>query len=108
MSNMDPFTVVDIRDAPEHARSIAAWVHHAWWANTDTTVDDISRWVSACTTSGGFPGILIAVAERTAIGSVFLHRTEAEDRPLFTPYLGALYVEPSWRGRSVGRTLVRG
>src|SRR4051794_39083252 len=67
----------------------------------------VRRWVSACAASNGFPGVLVAVAEGTAIGSVFLHRTEAEDRPAFTPYLGALYVEPPWRGQGVGRALVK-
>jgi GNAT superfamily N-acetyltransferase len=99
--------IADIRDAPEHVDAVAAWVHREWWSGSAVPPAAIAEWVRSCAGAGGFPGVLVAVSKGRAIGSVFLHRTEAEDRPAFTPYLGALYVEPLSRRQGVGRALVR-
>jgi predicted N-acetyltransferase YhbS len=40
-------------------------------------------------------------------GSVSLHETDAEDRPAYRPYLGALFVKPDCRGHGLGVALVR-
>ena len=101
------FSIVDIRHCPEHAGLIAAWVHGEWWADSAVPPGEIAAWVRGCVAANGFPGVLVAVSDGSAIGSVFLHKTEAEDRPAYTPYLGALYVEPSARRQGVGRALVR-
>jgi GNAT superfamily N-acetyltransferase len=99
--------IADIRDAPEHMDAVAAWVHREWWSGSAVPPAALAEWVRDCAGADGFPGVLVAVSNGRAIGSVFLHRTEAEDRPAFTPYLGALYVEPPSRRQGVGRALVR-
>jgi GNAT superfamily N-acetyltransferase len=99
------FTVIDIKLCPEHVGAVAAWVHREWWASK-APVEALTSWVEGCISSDGFPATLVAVSEGRPIGSVFLHPTEAEDRPAYKPYLGALYVEPQWRGKTVGRALV--
>ncbi|HEX8168794.1 MAG TPA: GNAT family N-acetyltransferase [Beijerinckiaceae bacterium] len=101
------FAVVDLRHHPEHAAAVAAWVHREWWSGSAVSLAALTEWAEGCAASNGFPGVLVAVSQGRAIGSVFLHGTEAEDRPAFTPYLGALYVEPSWRRQGVGRALVQ-
>ena len=101
------FSIVDIRDSPGHVAAVAAWVHREWWSGSTVTPAALAEWVEVCTVADGLPAILVAVAEGRAIGSVFLHASEAENRPAYTPYLGALWVEPSWRRRGVGPALVR-
>ncbi len=100
------FSIVDIRDCPEYVGVVAVWVHREWWANTSVSLGEVAAWVQNCVASNGLPGILVAVSNGAAIGSIFLHKTEAEDRPAFTPYLGALYVEPHARRQGIGRALV--
>jgi GNAT superfamily N-acetyltransferase len=101
------FTVVDLRHHPEHIAAVAAWVHREWWSGSTVSLAGLTEWVEGCVASNGFPGVLVAASQGRAIGSVFLHATEAEDRPAFTPYLGALYVEPPSRRQGVGRALVQ-
>jgi len=100
-------SIVDIRDRPEHVAAVAGWVHREWWSGSAVSLDELTEWVRGCVAASGFPGVLVAVAGGQAIGSVFLHPTEAPDRPAYTPYLGALYVDAPHRGQGVGRALVR-
>ncbi len=100
-------SIVDIRQCPEHVATVAGWVHREWWSRSAVSLEEVTAWVRGCVEASGFPGVLVAVADGQAIGSVFLHPTEAPDRPAYTPYLGALYVETGFRSRGVGRALVR-
>jgi GNAT superfamily N-acetyltransferase len=100
-------SIVDIRDQPEHVAAVAGWVHREWWSRSAVSLEELAAWVRGCVGARGFPGVLVAVADGQAIGSVFVHATEAPDRPAYTPYLGALYVDAPHRGLGVGRALVR-
>ena len=99
--------IVHLRDHPQHLTTIAGWIHRQWWSETDTPVASIERWLGTHLSESGFPTTLIAVADSEVIGSVTLHETEAEDRPEYRPYLGALFVKPGLRGRGLGQALVR-
>jgi GNAT superfamily N-acetyltransferase len=101
------FSIVDIRDCPEHVATVAGWVHREWWSRSAVSLEELTEWVRGCVAGNGFPGVLVALGQTQAIGSVFLHPTEAPDRPAYTPYLGALYVDAPWRSQGVGRALVR-
>lgn len=81
-------------------------MHREWWSASGKPLSALRDWVEACAHAAGFPATLVAVADGKAVGSVFLHTSEAPDRPAFTPYLGALYVEPEWRSRGVGSALI--
>jgi GNAT superfamily N-acetyltransferase len=100
------YQIVPLRDQPQHLMTVAEWIHGQWWSETDTPVKVIERWLSTHLSETGFPTTLIAVSDSEAIGSVTLHETEAEDRPAYRPYLGALFVKPDHRGRGVGTALV--
>jgi predicted N-acetyltransferase YhbS len=104
---MMTYQIVHLRDQPQHLTTIAEWIHRQWWSETGTPVESIERWLSTHLDESGFPTTLIAVADSEVIGSVTLHETEAEDRPVYRPYLGALFVKPGHRGRGLGQALVR-
>jgi GNAT superfamily N-acetyltransferase len=101
------YQIVPIREQPQHLTTIAEWIHRQWWSETDTPVGAIEDWLSTHLGESGFPTTLIVVFDSEIIGSVSLHETEAEDRPAFRPYLGALFVKPDYRGRGLGQALVR-
>jgi predicted N-acetyltransferase YhbS len=70
-------------------------------------VNGIAGWLKTHLDDSGFPVTLVAVSAGQPLGSVSLHTSEAEDRPAFKPYLGALYVTPEARGIGIGEALVR-
>jgi len=101
------YQIAFLRDQPQHLRTVAEWIHRQWWSETDTPTESIERWLSTHLSETGFPTTLIAVSDSEVVGSVSLHETEAEDRPAYRPYLGALFVKPDHRGRGLGPALVR-
>jgi GNAT superfamily N-acetyltransferase len=101
------YELVSLRQQPQHLATVAGWIHRQWWTETDSPVDAIERWLATHLGEAGFPTTLLVVANGALAGSVSLHETEAEDRPLYTPYLGALFVRPGERGHGFGAVLVR-
>jgi GNAT superfamily N-acetyltransferase len=99
--------LVSLRERPQHLKTIADWMHRQWWSNTDTPPDAIERWLNSHLGHEGFPTTLVAIVDDEAVASVALHETEAEDRPDYRPYLGALFVTPGGRGQGLGVALVR-
>lgn len=101
------YQFVSLREQPQHLTSVAEWIHRQWWSGTDTPIEAIKRWLSSHLGEEGFPTTFVAVSDGEPIGSISLHETEAEDRPAYKPYLGALFVKPGNRGHGHGGTLVR-
>ena len=99
--------IVPLREQPQHLATVAEWIHRQWWSETETPVDGIAQWLRTHLGANGFPATFIAVADDEVLGSATLHESEAEDRPAYRPYLGAVFVKPDARGRGLARALVR-
>jgi predicted N-acetyltransferase YhbS len=101
------YRFIPLREKPQHLKAVAEWIHQQWWSNTNTPPDAIERWLGTHLGAEGFPTTLVAIVADDVIGSVSLHETEADDRPAYRPYLGALYVKSSSRGQGIGTALVQ-
>ena len=101
------YQLVLLREQPQHLSTVAEWIHKQWWSTTDTPREAIQRWLNSHLGQNGFPTTIVAITDGRPVGSVSLHETEAEDRPTFKPYLGALFVTPDSRGLGLGVALVR-
>jgi predicted N-acetyltransferase YhbS len=101
------YRIVSLQEQPLHLTTAAAWIHRQWWSETDTPVEATEQWLTTHLGDSGFPVTLIAVSEGEIAGTVSLHESEAEDRPVYKPYLGALFVRPDCRGNALGVALVR-
>jgi GNAT superfamily N-acetyltransferase len=101
------YQLVSLREQPQHLTTVAGWIHGQWWSTTDTPVQAIEQWLASHLGEAGFPTTIVAVAAGEPVASVALHETEAEDRPAYRPYLGALFVRPDHRSHGLGVALVR-
>jgi predicted N-acetyltransferase YhbS len=101
------YEIISLREQPHHLSTVAGWIHRQWWSTTDTPLEAIEQWLRTHLGENGFPVTFIAVMDGEIFGSVCLHETEAEDRPAYRPYLGAVFVKPDARGRGLAAALVR-
>lgn len=99
--------IVSLREQPHHLSTVAGWIHRQWWSTTETPVEAIEQWLRTHLGENGFPVTFIAVLDDEVLGSATLHESEAEDRPAYRPYLGAVFVKPDARGRGLAAALVR-
>ena len=99
--------IVLLREQPHHLVTVAGWIHRQWWSTTDTPVEGIEQWLKTHLGENGFPATFIAVRDDEVLGSITLHESEAEDRPAYRPYLGAVFVKPDARGQGLAPALVR-
>jgi predicted N-acetyltransferase YhbS len=101
------FRLVSLREEPQHLTTVAEWIHRQWWSTTATRPEAIRRWLRSHLGVEGFPITFVSLTDGEPVGPVSLHETEAEDRPTYRPYLGALFVKPGSRGQGLGAALVR-
>ncbi|WP_298261604.1 GNAT family N-acetyltransferase [Bradyrhizobium sp.] len=101
------YQIVPLREQPHHLSTVAGWIHRQWWSKTDTPVEAIEQWLRTHLGENGFPATFIAVEDDEVLGSVSLHESEAENRPAYRPYLGAVFVKPDARGHGLSTALVR-
>lgn len=99
--------IVPLREQPHHLATVAGWIHRQWWSTTDTPVEAIEQWLKTHLRENGFPATFIAVEDDEVLGSITLHESEADDRPAYRPYIGAVFVKPEARGHGLARALVR-
>ena len=100
------YRLISLREQPQHLATVAEWIHRQWWSETNTPAEAIERWLGTHLGEQGFPATLLAVCDGEVAGSASRHETEAEDRPAYRPYLGALFVKPGSRGHGLGVALV--
>lgn len=97
-----------LADHPEAAIRVARWWFDEWGpTSTGTTPEKLADDVRAKLDREELPIHLVAYLDGELVGAVALKAHEFRRRfPERTPWLGALYVRPEFRGRGIGVALV--
>ncbi len=97
----------DLCNHRDYIREIARWQFDAWGPLTGAqTYEGYVDFFDLAVRSQNVPLVLVAVLEGTLRGSVNLVACDMKIRRGLTPWLGQLFVLPSFRNQSVGRALV--
>lgn len=92
---------------PQHLATLAAWHVAEWgllypnWQQPEALSELSSH------TASGIPSTLIWLEPAGLAGSVSLIKADLEGFEHLSPWLASLYVEPSFRGRGLGKTLMQ-
>ncbi len=92
---------------PQHLPQVAQWCAQSWpdyYSNGDIEV--AKRFHSRTLRTDRVPLGLIALDGERLIGTVTLLEEDMDIRPIYTPWLGCLYVDPEYRGQSVAQALI--
>jgi GNAT superfamily N-acetyltransferase len=101
-----PFTISDLRQRPEFFDIVADRIWRAWWKEIGTPLDYITGRLHENLNTEPMPIALVAHNGAEFLGTASVIASDLEQRPQFTPWVAAVWVEPHARSRGLGGALV--
>lgn len=102
-----PFTISDLRQRPEFIDTVAMRIWHTWWRDSGRPLDTISgRLRHENLNPDPIPFALIAHDGVEFLGTSSVIASDLAERPQFSPWVAAVWVEPQARRRGIGAALV--
>jgi GNAT superfamily N-acetyltransferase len=99
-------TISDLRDVPQFFDTVADRIWQAWWKRHGVSLDHIIGRLRENLGAAAMPLALVAHDGDTFAGTASLISSDLDERPHYTPWVAAVWVEPAFRGRSLSRALV--
>lgn len=102
--------VLHLCQQPRHSDAVAQWIHQAFWRDVKNGMSeaDLQAHLRGATDPDRLPLCLIAVdADGQLLGTIHLIDNDDRQRTHLWPWLAALVVVESQRGRCIGSALVR-
>ena len=102
-----PFTISDLRQHPEFIDTVADRIWQAWWRDSGHPLDYISgRLRDENLNVDPIPFALVAHDGTEFLGTSSVIASDLAERPQFSPWVAAVWVEPQARRRGIGGALV--
>lgn len=98
--------ISDLRDRPEFAEIIADRVWQAWWREQGVALSKIEAMVHVCMDGPDVPLSLVSHDGTDFYGCAHLIASDLDERPQYTPWVAAVWVEPKARKTGLGTKLV--
>lgn len=100
------FSISDLRARPEFFDIVADRIWSAWWQRNGVPRDYIAERLKANMAGPGLPVALVAHAGSTFVGTASVIASDLDERPQYTPWVAAVWIEPAFRSRGLGAVLV--
>jgi GNAT superfamily N-acetyltransferase len=101
-----PFTISDLRQRPEFFDTVADRIWRAWWKDSGHPLEYISGRLHENLNDEPIPIALVAHDGPAFLGTASVIASDLAERPHYTPWVAAVWVEPRHRSRGVGAALV--
>lgn len=102
-----PFTISDLRQRPEFLDTVAMRIWQAWWRDSGHPLDYISgRLRHENLNADRIPFALVAHDGTEFLGTTSVIASDLAERPQFSPWVAAVWVDPRARRRGIGGALV--
>jgi GNAT superfamily N-acetyltransferase len=95
-----------LMDYPLYMPIIAFWNYREWHFGKQPFDEIIARYRQRLQRDS-VPTTLIAMEDTIPVGSVSIKLDDLPERPDLNPWLASLYILPDYRGRDIGRRLLR-
>jgi N-acetylglutamate synthase-like GNAT family acetyltransferase len=100
------FTISDLRQQPAFFDAVADRIWRAWWKDRGFPVGYIAGRLRENMNAEPIPFALVAHEAERFLGTASVIASDLEDLPQYTPWVAAVWVEPEFRQRQIGRALV--
>ena len=100
------FTISNLRRQPEFFDSVADRIWQAWWQPNGYPLAYIEERLAENMRDTPIPLALVAHHSGTFLGTASLIASDLDERPDFTPWVAAVWVEERARGTGIGAALV--
>jgi GNAT superfamily N-acetyltransferase len=101
-----PFSISDLRQRPAFFDTVADRIWQAWWKPDNHPLDLITGRLRENLTDTPIPLALVAHDGDAFLGTASVIPSDLAERPLLTPWIAAVWVEPQARRHGIGRALV--
>ncbi|MCZ4091962.1 GNAT family N-acetyltransferase [Sinorhizobium psoraleae] len=98
--------ISDLRAVPHFADAIADRVWRAWWKPKGFPLEHVAGLVRENLGSGPLPLAIVAHRGSTFVGTASVIASDMEERPQYTPWVAAVWVDPAFRRQGIGGTIV--
>lgn len=100
------FTISDLRQQPAFFDAVADRIWRAWWKEQGVPADYIAGRLQENMTPSPIPFALVAHRGDTFLGTASVIASDLEDRPQYSPWVAAVWVDPKYRMQEIGTELV--
>jgi GNAT superfamily N-acetyltransferase len=101
-----PFIISNLRECPEFFPIVADRVWDFTWKLKGVSLEQVAAGLRDLISNDEFPFAIVAHDGEHYVGSTLGIASDMDERPQYTPWVAALWVEPQYRGQNVGRSLV--
>ena len=100
-------SISDLRDRPDFQSVVADRIWRAWWQARGTPLALVANRVADNLGPGPIPSAFVAHDGERFLGTASAISSDMAERPQYTPWVAAVWVEPEARGTGLGTALVR-
>jgi len=102
----DRIVFSDLRQQPHFLETVADRIWRAWWKQRGYSLGDMLGRLGHSMNEEPVPFALVAHSGTQFLGTASVIVSDLEERPDFTPWVAAVWVDPDYRKQRIGRTLV--
>lgn len=99
------FTISDLRLQPAFFDAVADRIWRAWWKERGFPASYITGRLQENMTPSPIPLALVAHRGDTFLGTSSVIAVDLEDRPQYSPWVAAVWVDPKYRMQEIGSAL---
>ncbi|MGB3445520.1 MAG: GNAT family N-acetyltransferase [Xanthobacteraceae bacterium] len=95
-----------LSERPEFFDQIADRIWRAWWQPNGVSRDYITERMKEGLASGEMPRAFVAHEGAVFAGTASVIASDLDERPQYSPWVAAVWIEPEFRSRRIGRQLI--
>jgi GNAT superfamily N-acetyltransferase len=99
-------SISDLRERPEFFETVADRIWRAWWSDSGHPPEYIRGRLRENLNAEPIPIALVAHDGAAFLGTASVVASDLKERPRYTPWVAAVWVEPQHRSRGIGAALV--